>query len=83
MSEIFSAIRLKDRIIIATVMSVFAFLLAGSAGAITYASINNHAHEYDNYRLEMTDNGDFMFVGTCVREGCKNPKFIYADDFKI
>lgn len=84
MSEIFGAIRLKDRIIIGAVMCAFAILLAGSAGAITYASINNHAHVYDNYTLERDDGGDFYFVGTCIREGCKNPHhYISSEEFDI
>lgn len=84
MGEILNAIRLKDRIIIGVVLSVFAVLIAGSAGAITYASINNHNHVYDNYNLEKTEEGDFYFVGTCTREKCKNPHhYISSEDFDV
>ena len=84
MSEIFSAIRLKDRIIIGIVLSVYAILLAGSAGAITYATANNHIHSYDNYVFERDAAGDFRFVGTCTRVNCRNPyDYILSDEFDV
>ena len=73
MSEIFSAIRLKDRIIIAVVMSAYALLLVGTAGAVTLAGLQNHVHNY-NYHLERSDDGSFDLVGLCTKSGCKDAR---------
>ena len=73
MSEIISAIRLKDRIIIAAIMSAYALLLVGTAGAATFAGLNNHIHDY-SYHLEKGDDGDFDLVGLCTKSGCKDPR---------
>ena len=76
MSEIFGAIRLKDRIIIVTIMLAYALLLAGTAGAVTMASLSNHIHDYGNYYIERGEDGQFDYVGVCSKPNCDQPKYV-------
>lgn len=71
MSEIFSAIRLKDRVIIAVLMSAYALLLVGVAGAATVAGLQSHVHDY-SFSLNKIEDGEFEIVGTCQVDSCKD-----------
>ncbi len=75
MNEILSVLRLKDRIIIAAVMSAFALLLGGTAGGVSVLTEEHHDHKYE-YHLEKAENGGFDFVGECTVEDCEDP--VYA-----
>ncbi len=77
MNEILSAIRLKDRIIIISLMVIFAVLLAVGIGAVTEATVDPHVHSFE-YHLERGEDGSFDYVGVCTDEACENP--VYAWD---
>lgn len=78
MNETVGSLRLKDRIIIAVIMSIFALLLAGGAGAVAIATadspgyVDRHAHTYVRH-LEKTPEGDFRLVGVCQNPRCTDP----------
>ena len=72
MNEVLSAIRLKDKIVIVSLMVVFAVLLAFGIGAVTEATVDPHVHSFE-YHLERGEDGLFDFVGVCTDEECENP----------
>ena len=72
MSEILSAVRLKERILIIVITLALALLVGGSAGAVTYATTDRHEHDY-KYTLEMSESGEFSLVGVCGYEKCSDP----------
>ena len=72
MNQILSTIRLKDRIIICSLMVVFAVLLALGIGALTEATMPPHVHSFE-YHLERGEDGKFDLVGICTDEECENP----------
>lgn len=74
MSEIFNAIKLKNKIAIASSMAVFAVLLATVIGVLTFATADTHTHVYD-YSLEMEEDGSFNLVGVCKVDNCENPYY--------
>ena len=86
MNEILSVLKLKDKITIIALMSVFALLLAGSAGAVAMLATNtpdisdgvivdNHTHTYE-YHIEKNADGDFDFIGECTVANCQNPTWV-------
>ena len=72
MSEIFGAIKLKNKITIASSMLVFAVVLIAITGILSFVTADRHTHIY-NYGLEMTDNGSFNLVGVCTVDNCESP----------
>ena len=76
MSEILSAIRLKDKITIASIMAAFAALLAILVAILSMVTADRHSHIYD-YRLEMAKDGSFYVAGVCNVNNCENPFFEY------
>lgn len=77
MNQILNAIRLKDRIIIISLMLLFAILLAVGIGAVTAATVEPHRHSFE-YHLERGEDGKFDFVGVCTDEACEDP--VYSQD---
>lgn len=75
MSEIFSAVRLKERIIIITLLTVLALVVGGSAVAVTLATTTVHKHNYE-FHLDKTAEGSFEFVGVCTFERCEDPYYV-------
>ena len=74
MSEIFAAIRLKDKITIASSMVALAIILAVTVGILTSATADIHPHIYD-YKLEQREDGGFNVVGICTVDNCETPYF--------
>ncbi len=74
MSEILSAIRLKDKVTIVTVMAAIAVLLATLVGVLTYVTADRHTHVYD-YSLVRGEDGDFEVLGVCRVNNCEKPYF--------
>ena len=64
MSEILSAIRLKDKLTIAGAMAAVAAILAILVGVLTFCSADRHKHNYD-FSLQMEEDGSFSLVGLC------------------
>ena len=75
MSEIFSSVRLKERVLIIVLTLVSAIFVGLIAGAVTYATTDRHLHEFE-YQLERGPDGKFDFVGICQYEGCTNPRYV-------
>ena len=78
MSEILSAIRLKDKLTIAGVMAAVAVILATVVGLLTYFTADRHTHVYD-YTLQMEEDGSFTLVGLCNVENCEKPHYHQAN----
>ena len=74
MSEILSAVRLKDKVLIIVLTLVMAIFVGLIAGAVTYATTDRHVHEFE-YHLERGADGKFDFVGICQYEDCTNPRY--------
>ncbi len=75
MSEIFSSVRLKEKVLIIVLTLVAAIFVGVIAGAVTFATTDRHIHEYE-YHLERGADGAFDFVGVCTYEGCTNPRYV-------
>ena len=71
MSEILSAIRLKDKLTIAGAMAAVAAILAILVGVLTFCSADRHKHNYD-FSLQMEEDGSFSLVGICNVENCED-----------
>ncbi len=76
MSEILSAIKLKDRIIIVSVLLAFAVVLALVIGAITGATVDPHVHSF-KYHIERGEDGSFDYVGVCTDSECESPVSVW------
>ena len=74
MAEILNSIKLKDKITIATVMGVFAIVLATVVGLVTYFTADRHSHVYD-YSLVMEADGSFSVRGVCNIDNCESPYY--------
>ena len=74
MSEIFSAIKLKNKITIASAMAGFAVVLVTIIGIITACSLDTHNHKY-NYKLVMDADGSFTLLGVCTVRNCESPYY--------
>ncbi len=74
MSEIFGAIKLKNKITIASSMLVLAVLLTTVIGVLTYVTTDRHTHIYD-YTLERAEDGSFSLSGVCSVDNCESPFF--------
>ena len=74
MSEIFSVVRLKERILIIVSTLALALFVGAAAGAITYATTDRHDHGYD-YNLVRGEDGGFTLEGFCDYEKCPEPEF--------
>lgn len=72
MSEILSAIRLKDKLTIAGAMAAVAAILAILVGVLTFCSADRHKHNYD-FSLQMEEDGSFSLVGLCNVDNCEDP----------
>ena len=79
MNEILAGIKLKDKVIIISVMAVFALLLGFGIGAITQATVDPHVHSYESH-LEKDEEGNFSFVSVCTDEDCEDPVYTVAVD---
>lgn len=75
MSEILSAVRLKERIIIITLLTTLALLVGGASAAITIATTDRHQHNYEFY-LNKCEDSSFEFVGVCTFERCEDPYYV-------
>ena len=75
MNEILSLIKPKERIIISSVMSAFAAVLAVVIGIVSGVTAEEHIHRYE-YHLEMEYDGDLDLVGFCVDVECKDPHYV-------
>ena len=78
MSEIFGAVKLKNKITIASSMAVFALVLATVIGVLTLATVDSHTHTYE-YRLERAADGSFSLLGVCSVDNCESPFYIETD----
>ncbi len=79
MNEILAGIKLKDKVIIISVMAVFAILLGFGIGAITQATMDPHVHSYESH-LEKDAEGNFSLVSVCTDEDCEDPVYTVAVD---
>lgn len=79
MNEILAGIKLKDKVIIISVMAVFALLLGFGIGAITQATVDPHVHSYESH-LEKDEEGNFSLVSVCTDEDCEDPVYTVAVD---
>lgn len=77
MNEILASIKLKDKVIIISVMAVFALLLGFGIGAITQATVDPHVHTYESH-LERDASGNFSLVSVCTDEDCEDPVYKMA-----
>ena len=75
MGDIFSSVRLKEKVLIITLTLVAAVFVGVIAGAVTFATTDRHVHEYE-YHLERGSDGKFDFVGVCTYAECTNPRFV-------
>ena len=75
MSEILSAIRLKDKLTIAGVMAAVAAVLAIFVGVFTICTADRHTHKYD-FSLQMEEDGSFSLVGNCSVKNCEDPFYV-------
>jgi hypothetical protein len=73
MTDFLSIIRLKDKLIIASLMLAFAISLAVSIGVVTAATVDPHNHSYA-YHIERADGDNFVVVGVCADKACKDPE---------
>ncbi len=74
MSEIFGAIKLKNKIVIASSMAILAVVLAVTIGILGHAMADRHTHIYE-YGLEKTEEGGFNLVGVCTVDNCESPYY--------
>ena len=74
MSEIFSSIKLKNKITIAASMAVFAAVLVAVIGIVTVCTVDGHKHKY-NYQLVMNEDGGFDLFGVCTVRNCESPYY--------
>ena len=74
MSEIFSSIRLKDKLTIAGAMAAVAVVLATLVGILTFCTADRHTHIYD-YALQKNADGGFSVAGICTVENCEDPYY--------
>ena len=70
MGEILSAVRLKERILIIVLTLALALVVGGATFGVTYATIDNHEHEF-TYELSKGEDGEFDLIETCVDEECE------------
>lgn len=74
MGEIFGAIKLKNKIVIASVMVALAVVLAVTIGILGHSLADRHTHVY-TYSLEMTEQGGFNLLGICTVDNCETPYY--------
>ena len=78
MSEIFGAVKLKNKIAIASAMAVFAVILIASVGVLNFVTTDTHTHLYD-YTLNKAEDGSFYLLGVCNVDNCETPYNVIDD----
>ena len=78
MSEIFGAVKLKNKVAIASIMAVFAVALIASVGILNFVTTDTHTHLYD-YTLNKAEDGSFYLLGVCQVDNCETPYNVVQD----
>ena len=74
MSEIFGAVKLKNKIMIVSTMAAFALLLVTVIGVLNLVTVDTHTHDY-SYSIDRSEDGNFNLIGICKVSNCESPYY--------
>ena len=79
MIDLLSSIKLKDKIVIISLMLIFAIVLIVGIGAVTVATTEVHKHNFE-FHIERLGEDSFVVVGDCTDKTCLDPHHSWPID---